>query len=196
MRRSPPKPRRSSGPPGHIRVIGGAWRGRRIPVPDSEGLRPTGDRTRETLFNWLAEYVGGADCLDLFAGTGALGLEALSRGARSACFVEREASVAAALADVIRRFSAQGAELQCVDAWTYLQGEPQAFDIVFVDPPFDGPKYDELCTLLAQGWLRPRGWVYLEMARNHVLPPMPEGLVVHREKTAGQVRFALLRMVK
>ena len=195
MRRAPPKPRRPSGPPGHIRIIGGAWRGRRIAVPDIAGLRPTGDRTRETLFNWLAAYVAGSNCLDLFAGTGALGLEALSRGARGACFVERDESVAGGLTATINRLAAAGAAVHCVDAWTYLRGEPREFDIVFVDPPFDGPKYDELCTLLARGWLRPGGWVYLEMNRNHAIPPMPEAWEVHREKTAGQVRFALLRSV-
>jgi 16S rRNA (guanine966-N2)-methyltransferase len=193
-RRAPDKRRRSTGPPGHVRIIGGAWRGRRLPVLDSEGLRPTGDRIRETLFNWLNAYLPDAECLDLFAGTGALGLEALSRGARSACFVESDAGVAGQLTEVIRKLGAAAAEVKCTDARDCLAGEKHAFDIVFVDPPFAGPGHDELCTLLAQGWLRRGGWVYLEMDRKRALPPLPPDWEVHREKTAGQVRFALIRV--
>jgi 16S rRNA (guanine966-N2)-methyltransferase len=184
----PPKP------PGRVRIIGGAWRGRRIPVLDSEGLRPTGDRARETLFNWLNAYIPGAECLDLFAGTGALGLEALSRGARAACFVELESRAAEQLTAVTRKFGAVGAQIVCMDARQYLQGAKHPFDIVFVDPPFAGPAHDELCTLLSQGWLREDGWVYLEMTRERALPEMPQDWAVHREKTAGQVRFALVRI--
>lgn len=177
-----------------MRIIGGAWRGRRLPVLDSEGLRPTGDRIRETLFNWLNAHLPGATCLDLCAGTGALGLEALSRGARMACFVESNADAAAQLAEVIRKFGATHAEVQCTDARTYLAGVKRAFDIVFVDPPFAGPGHEELCTLLAQGWLCKSAWVYLEMDREHALPALPPAWEVHRERTAGQVRFALVRI--
>jgi 16S rRNA (guanine966-N2)-methyltransferase len=190
----PDKRRGSTGPPGQIRIIAGKWRGRRIPVLDSEGLRPTGDRARETLFNWLAGHLSGADCLDLFAGTGALDLEALSRGARTACFVERESRVAEQLSGIIRTLGAEGAEVLCFDAVTFLRGAKRAFDIVFVDPPFAGPDHGELCTLLAQGWLRDCGWVYLEMGRDRGLPDLPAGWQVHRENTAGQVRFALVRV--
>jgi 16S rRNA (guanine966-N2)-methyltransferase len=188
------KRRGSQGPPGQIRIIAGKWRGRRIPVLDSEGLRPTGDRARGTLFNWLAGHLAGADCLDLFAGTGALGLEALSRGARSACFIERERRVAEQLSEVIRTLGAEGTEVLCVEAVRFLRGARRPFDIAFVDPPFGGPDHGELCTLLAQGWLRESGWVYLEMGRDRGLPDLPAGWETHREKTAGAVRFALIRV--
>jgi 16S rRNA (guanine966-N2)-methyltransferase len=181
--------------PGQVRIIGGRWRGRRLPVADAAGLRPTGDRVRETLFNWLAPVIAGARCLDLFAGTGALGLEALSRGAAEAWFVERDAAVAAQLAKSIRRLDSEAAHVSVSDAMRFLAGPPRAFDVVFLDPPFEGPALANLCTLLCAGWLAPGALIYLEMSRGESVPLLPPEWELLREQTAGRVRFALARRV-
>ncbi len=188
--------RRGSAPPGEVRIIAGDWRGRRVPVLNAPGLRPTADRIRETLFNWLAPVVPGARCLDLFAGTGALGLEALSRGAAEVVFVEQQPAVAKAIEDTLRRFECAAARVLVADALRYLGGTPRRFDIVFLDPPFAGGAADvglgDLCKLLAGGWLAGGGRVYLEMPGSQSLPDLPEGWEVLREKTAGGVRYALV----
>jgi 16S rRNA (guanine966-N2)-methyltransferase len=178
--------------PGAVRIIGGAWRGRRLAVLDAPGLRPTADRIRETLFNWLAPVIPGARCLDLFAGTGALGLEALSRGAAEVCFVERQTAVARALEASLQRLGCDTARVVVADALRFLAGPAQRFDIVFLDPPFDeGVALGNLCTLLGTGWLGRDARVYLEMPRDHDLPELPSGWTVLREKSAGEVRYAL-----
>jgi 16S rRNA (guanine966-N2)-methyltransferase len=174
-----------------VRIIGGAWRGRRLPVVEAPGLRPTADRIRETLFNWLAPVISGTRCLDLFAGTGALGLEALSRGATEVWFVERQASVARALEESLRRFGSDAGRVVVADALRYLAGPPRPFDVVFLDPPFGDVELGDLCTLLANGWIAGGGRVYLEMPGDRDLPALPPGWEVLREKTAGQVRYAL-----
>ncbi len=186
------KGRRKS-PPGEVRIIGGAWRGRRVAVVDAPGVRPTGDRVRETLFNWLMPVLPGMRCLDLFAGTGALGLEALSRGAAEVCFVERQGAVARALEESLRRFGAVSGRVVTADALRYLGGPPQAFDLVFLDPPFGDFDIGELCKLLDQGWLAEGGRVYVEMPAARDLPAFPPQWEVVKNKTAGQVRFALAR---
>jgi 16S rRNA (guanine966-N2)-methyltransferase len=180
-----------AGPPGQVRIIAGRWRGRRLPVPDAEGLRPTGDRVRETLFNWLAPDLEGSRCLDLFAGTGALGIEALSRGAAEACFVERDATVAAHLTDSLRRLDCATAQVVVADALEFLAQPPRPFDVVFLDPPFGGTEQGSLCRLLGAGWLSDDALVYLEMSRSLPLPAFPPRWELLRERTAGQVRFAL-----
>ena len=185
---------RARTPPGEVRIIGGEWRGRRLPVLDAPGLRPTADRIRETLFNWLAPVISGMRCLDLFAGTGVLGIEALSRGAAEAWFVERDPAVARALEDALRRLGAGNARVMTADALRYLAGAPRPFDLVFLDPPFGdvavGPPGD-LCTLLDGGWLAGGARVYLEMPEAIELPGLPSRWTVLREKTAGNVRYAL-----
>jgi 16S rRNA (guanine966-N2)-methyltransferase len=180
-------------PQGEIRIIGGAWRGRRIPVVTAPGLRPTGDRVRETLFNWLAPVIDGARCLDLFAGSGALGLEALSRGAAAVHFVERQPAAAKTLEDSLRRLGSQQGRVLVSDAVRFLAGPPQPFDLVFLDPPFGEVEIGDLCTLLDAGWLAADARVYLELPRAQPLPALPPGWEVLREKTAGEVRFALAR---
>lgn len=179
------------GPAGEVRIIGGTWRGRRVGVADAPGLRPTGDRVRETLFNWLAPSLPGMRCLDLFAGTGILGLEALSRGAAEVCFVERQPVLARAIEAAIARLSARGARVVTADARRFLAGAPQSFDCVFLDPPFGDFALGELCTLLEQGWLADGGYVYLEMSAADAVPALPAGWAVTKDKTAGKVRFAL-----
>lgn len=186
------KGRRKS-PAGEVRIIGGAWRGRRVTVVDAPGLRPTGDRVRETLFNWLAPVLPGMRCLDLFAGTGALGLEALSRGAEEVCFVERQAAVGRALEESLRRLGSANGRVVTADALRFLSGPPQPFDLVFLDPPFGDFDIGELCTLLDKGWLAGGGRAYLEMPADRDMPALPPLWEVLKEKTAGQVRFALAR---
>lgn len=161
--------------------------------PPGEVTRPTGDRIRETLFNWLAPVVSGARCLDLFAGTGALGLEALSRGAGACTFVEKDAAVARQLEATLATLDCGAATVVAGDARRFLSGRPVAFDIVFLDPPFDGLDPAILCTLLDDGWLAPEAMVYIEMRRGAGAPGLPSGWIVVREQTAGQVRFMLVR---
>lgn len=177
--------------PGAVRIIGGRWRGRRLPVSGDTAVRPTGDRIRETLFNWLAPVISGTRCLDLFAGTGALGIEALSRGAAEVCFVERDPRLARLIEESLRRFDAHGARVIVADAVRFLQGVPQPFDLVFLDPPFGAVDPGELCTLLCGGWLAGGARIYLELPRGQALPALPQGWELLRENTAGQVRYAL-----
>lgn len=199
-RRQQPPLRR--GPPGSVRIIGGTWRGRRVEVLDGAELRPTPDRVRETLFNWLMPVLAGARCLDLYAGTGALGLEALSRGAADCWFVERDARLGAALEATLLRFIGQGAtgpdparargRVLVTDALRWLDRPPlAAFDVVFLDPPYAANNLSDLCTLLARGWLAPVAWIYLETSRSQDLPTLPAGWQLHRESRAGDVRYAL-----
>lgn len=181
-------------PSGRLRIVAGKWRSRLLPIADEPGLRPTSERIRETLFNWLAPLIEGSRCLDLFAGSGALGLEALSRGAREVVFVERSTRAARVLEESLASLGASGVEIHKIDALEYLRREPEAFDIVFLDPPFDADLGGDLCRLLSErGWLAPGARVYLEQDRNRPIPELPEGWTVHREKTAGQVRYALLK---
>ena len=182
-----------------LRVIAGRWRGRKIRFP-AHGIRPTGDRVRETLFNWLAPHLPGARCLDLFAGSGALGIEALSRGAEHVVFVERQARAAAAIAEHLQDFGAVPVDYAVLtsDALKLDIKAHGPFDVVFVDPPFSadsGIDLANLCTLLHESRaLAPQALVYLEMDRAAALPPLPAGWEVSREKTAGQVRYALAQV--
>ncbi|MBT8444952.1 MAG: 16S rRNA (guanine(966)-N(2))-methyltransferase RsmD [Gammaproteobacteria bacterium] len=184
---------RKSGRPGQLRIIGGRWRGRRIDLPAGQDIRPTGDRVRETLFNWLAPIIGGARCLDLFAGSGALGLEALSRGAGETVFVEKDPAAVAHLSNSIERLACDEATVVAADALRYLRGAPRTFDIVWLDPPFGEFDLSLLCTLLESGWLADGARIYLEMSRHDDLPDLPDNWVIDRDKTAGRVRYALAR---
>ena len=182
------KARQRQLPPGAVRIIGGSWRRRRIPLPEGIELRPTPDRVRETVFNWLASDLPGASCLDLFAGTGALGFEALSRGASRALLIERNPRAAAALRSLRDSLDAT-ADILCTDAEVWLAGEPaERFDVVFVDPPYALPVDELLATLPPR--LTPRGRIYLERARRDAWPEMP-GFVWSRRSTAGAVAFGL-----
>lgn len=161
-------------------------------MPQLEGLRPTPDRVRETVFNWLQPVTDGARVLDLFAGTGALGIEALSRGASRVVFVEGNAEAAARLRTLLSGLGAADAEVVHADAMAFLGGRPQTFDIVLLDPPFTEGFPGRLCTLLETGgWLAPRARIFLEHARRSELPPLPAGWTLHRSRRAGQVAFHL-----
>lgn len=187
--------RKKTAMPGKLRLIAGKWRGRRIVVPAVPGLRPTPDRVRETLFNWLAPVLPGMHCLDLFAGTGALGLEALSRGAASVCFVELNRQALRALEDSAAGLGCSPEEVAfiCADALGYLAGSPRAFDLVFLDPPFATVDMGHLCTLLDDGWLTAGALIYIERARSEKSVSLPPGWELLREKEAGRVRHALYR---
>jgi 16S rRNA (guanine966-N2)-methyltransferase len=178
---------------GRIRIIGGSLRNSRLDVPDLPGLRPTADRVRETLFNWLAPVIDGARCLDLCAGTGALGIEALSRGAASVQFVERDTRAAQALRDNLARLKAVNGEVAALDAAQFLRGAPRVQDLVFLDPPFALELWPVLTLQLEQGgWLAAQAWIYVESPRATV-PAVPPNWQLYREGHAGEVRFALYR---
>jgi 16S rRNA (guanine966-N2)-methyltransferase len=169
-----------------------------LPVADVEGLRPTSERVRETLFNWLAPVIDGARCLDLFAGTGALGLEALSRGAAQVDLVECAATAASQLRENVRLLEAAGATVHQADAFEFIRqrGSAQPCDIVFLDPPFADARYEELCRLLDErGWLAPGALIYIEQDRSEPLPDLPVGWRVRKEKTASNVRYSLIETV-
>ena len=189
-----PVPRGSHEPPGRVRIVAGKWRGRRLPVPAAPGLRPTSDRIRETLFNWLAPRIEGARCLDLYAGTGALGFEALSRGAAEVLFVEQSPEAARSLAQSARLLDAAQAVIHTGDAVRFLQkAELRQCDVVFLDPPFGDARLAELCRLLvARPWLAPGAAVYLEQDRGADPLALPDGWRIAREKSAGNVRYALV----
>lgn len=158
-------------------------------MPGAPGLRPTPDRVRETLFNWLGQDLSGWLCLDLFAGSGALGLEALSRGAARVVAVERDRRVAETLRQTADALGADGYELHCSDARAFLARERRCFDAIFVDPPFSERRSQDLWTALAQR-LRPAGRLYVE-APERVSPPA--GWTLLRSDRAGQVHYHLLR---
>jgi 16S rRNA (guanine966-N2)-methyltransferase len=179
--------------PGRIRIIGGSLRNSRLLVPELPGLRPTPERVRETLFNWLAPMIDGARCLDLCAGTGALGIEASSRGAAGVQFVERDARAAQALRENLARLRVEGAQVSTLEAGAFLRGAAQACDVVFLDPPFALDLWAELAHQLeAGGWLAANALIYVESSRAGV-PNLPPNWSVHREGRAGEVRFALYR---
>jgi 16S rRNA (guanine966-N2)-methyltransferase len=176
-----------------VRIIGGSLRGSRLDVPASPGLRPTPDRVRETLFNWLAPVIPGARCLDLFAGTGALGIEAISRGAAGCVFVERDRRLAELLRGNLVRLRVSAGEVANAGADAFLAGEPRPFDIVFLDPPFEAGLWQASAVALEQGgWLRSGAWIYLESPAQSP-PPVPPAWTLHREARAGTVRHALYR---
>ena len=201
-----------------LRIIAGTWRGRRLRFSAEAPIRPTPDRVRETLFNWLGTTVVGARCLDLFAGSGALGLEALSRGAASVQFIERDAAAARELARLLEEWGA-GSEprevtagisdsppaqrrgigswnVRRMDALDWLTERPSPFEIVFVDPPFDS----ELAAAAAErlerrGWLAERALIYVEHSARTGLPPMPARWTVRKSGRAGEVGYHLLERV-
>ena len=176
-----------------LRIIGGSWRGRKLRFPAAAAIRPTPDRVRETLFNWLGGAVRGAHCLDLFAGSGALGLEALSRGAAHVRFVEQDASAVRELEARLQEWRAQGAAVSRADALAFLAGAATPFALVFLDPPFDSDLLPRSAALLAaRGWLAPGALVYAESAARRPLPPLPAGWRPLRSGRAGEVGYHLL----
>lgn len=193
--RAPQKPAASKahGGQGQLRIIGGEWRSRRFAFPDGPGLRPTPDRVRETLFNWLAPYVEGAHVLDPFAGSGALLLEALSRGAASGLACDLNPASVASLRGHLATLQCSNGEIQLGDALQLLtRPAPRRFDIVLLDPPFHKDLLQGACNLLeTQGWLADDAWIYTESETAPSTLGLPGNWRLHREKHTGQVHYAL-----
>ena len=176
-----------------LRIIAGLWRGRKLSFPDIDGLRPTGDRLRETLFNWLAPEIQGARCLDLFAGSGALGIEALSRGAEVSVLVERDSKAAAQLKANLEILKAGQGRVVNADALGLLQkGNTDApYHIIFIDPPFQLKLWQSVIDALEAGnWLADNATIYIESGRDDEYHP-PINWQLHRDKHAGAVSYRL-----
>lgn len=179
-----------------LRIIGGEWRGRKLNFPEAEGLRPTPDRVRETLFNWLAAYVPGGRCLDLFTGSGALAFEALSRGASHATLIDNSPAVLHQLRQNIQELKTQHAELISGSAMDWLSSRSEDmethYDVVFLDPPFRKGLAEQCCLLLEQkNLLAASAMVYLETEQELSDPQVPSNWELYREKKAGQVIYRL-----
>ncbi len=175
-----------------VKLIAGQWRGRNLSFPDAVGLRPTGNRIRETLFNWLMPLLPGSRCLDAFAGSGALGFEALSRGARVCVMAEVNTEALKALRLNAQTLNATGATIVADSALNVLAHEREAFDGVFIDPPFAEALWEPVFEAL-EGRLSPDAWVYVEAPKDRALA-VPSGWQLHRTKTSGEVTFALYRV--
>lgn len=175
-----------------LRIIGGSWRGRKIQFAELEGLRPTSDRIRETLFNWLQAVVGDARCLDLFAGSGALGFEAISRGAAAVDMVEKDPKAAQQLRQNQQQLNTDKAHIHCLTAEQFLQQQTQPYQIIFIDPPFQlGLWQSSFDLLLERSLIADGAYVYAEFPSKQPLPELPESLILSRDKTAGDVRYCL-----
>ena len=184
--------------PGRLRIVAGKWRSRLLDIANVPGLRPTSERIRETLFNWLRPTIPGARCLDLFAGTGALGLEALSRGAADVVFVEKSPLAVKVLRDNVQTLAATTADVRQGDALAFLQAPPgEKFDIVFLDPPFAADMLGDLCRLIDEAAVLDGGaLVYLEDDRARPETDLPSGWRILKSKTAGNVRYSLAQVDK
>lgn len=183
-----------------VRIVGGSLRGRKLGFPDIPGLRPTPNRVRETLFNWLAPHIGGMRALDLFAGSGALGIEALSRGASTAVLVESNPAAAKQLRESVIRLGLGNARVESSDAMAYLKramsaGGEGPFDLIFLDPPFDSALQGPALKLISHsGALAPGGFCYVEIPSRTAPAPLPDGWTLHRSGTAGEVGYHLLHV--
>ena len=174
-----------------LRIIGGEWRSRILTFPEQEGLRPTPDRVRETLFNWLGQYLQGKTCLDLFAGSGALGFEAASRGAQQVTLIEQSAKVVAVLRDNAAKLNAERVSITRADGLRWLGANAGVYDVIFLDPPFQSGLLDKLLPLLA-AHLTLTGYAYVESGAEIIPPP---GMWLAKSGHAGQVYFGLLSRI-
>jgi len=180
-------------PQNQLRIIAVSWRGRKLRFAPVPGLRPTPNRVRETLFNWLQPVIHGARCLDLYAGSGALGIEAASRGASAVVLVDRDPQVVRVLREQLQLLDAGQVQVLQADVGSWLSGTPEPFDIVFLDPPFRaGLLSAAIGQLEAGGWLAPEAWIYLE-AEQGLVPDLPDNWELYRSKRAGQVGYHLAR---
>jgi 16S rRNA (guanine966-N2)-methyltransferase len=179
-----------------VRIIGGGWRGRRVQFPDSPELRPTPDRVRETLFNWLQQAILGTRCLDLFAGSGALGIEALSRGAQQVVFVEQVHLAATTLGTELERLGGRSrARVIETTARRFLSSPAEPFDGIFLDPPYGRGYLPECVAAIdAGGWVKAGGWVYLESECAAGAPALPGHWSLAKSKSAGEVGYHLARV--
>jgi len=177
---------------GFVRIISGSWRGRKLPVHDLEGLRPTIDRVKETLFNWLAQDIPNSTCLDVFAGSGGLGFEAASRQAKLVTLLEMNQKAAKQLEMNAKEVKADNIKVINTDALTYLRQPGTPFDLVFLDPPFRKGLLAETVQLLENnGWLAENAIIYVETEKELQLEDMPENWELYRDKTTGQSSYRL-----
>lgn len=181
---------------GQLRIIGGKWGSRNIKFADAEGLRPTTNRIRETVFNWLQAELPASHCLDLFAGSGALGFEAASRGAKNVVLVDKETPVVRHLKDNVATLAADNIKVVKQDAESLLRAGPDRFgmpfDIIFLDPPFNKSLLEQCVRELENGnWLSPEASIYIECEKYLELDFIPDNWTLHRQKKAGQVSFSL-----
>ena len=176
-----------------LRIIGGEWKGRKLPIADVKGLRPTPDRVRETVFNWLAPYIMGARILDCFSGSGALSIESLSRGASSAVMVEKNPYVAQILNKNIALLSLNQVAVINIDSLVLLStAAKKSFDVIFLDPPFRQDLVEPVCRLLhANGYVSSNTLVYIESEKELLLTMLPKTWSCLKEKVAGQMRYSL-----
>lgn len=180
---------------GSIRIIAGKHRGRKLPVLMADGLRPTTDRVKETVFNWLMPYINQSHCLDCFAGAGSLGFEAFSRNAAQVTLVELDKSAAQQLRQNKELLNASNIAIYQQDALNYLsQVPPQGFDVVFIDPPFRQALVAKTCQLLSNGWLNNNALVYIEMETENDQLSLPDNWSLLKEKVAGQVSYRLYQV--
>ena len=177
-----------------LRIVGGSLRSRKWTFADAPGVRPTPDRVRETLFNWLAPHIAGMRVLDLFAGSGALGFEALSRGAATATLVESDRAAATSLRETAERFGLSHARVESTDALALLRSTAaDSFDLILLDPPFESPLLKSALKLIAQQQLLAEGgFCYIELPAETASPALPEGWLPHRAGKAGEVGYHLL----
>lgn len=184
----------SKGGASKLRIIGGEWRSRQLPIIELDGLRPTTDRVRETVFNWLSFEIPGARCLDLFSGSGALGLEALSRGAKECTFVELNRSVAQQIERNLSTLQASNGAVHNTDALSFLQTNPVPFDVIFLDPPFRKGLLEQVLPKLDERWLAANAYIYIERESEAQLSQLPDHWQLKKEKRAGQLTFALYQV--
>lgn len=178
--------------PGEVRIISGQWRGRKLPVLDVQGLRPTTDRVKETLFNWLMQETQGREVLDCFSGSGSLAFEALSRHAHSALLIERDSKAAAQLKQNLARLQCSNAEVRQTDTMLFLSAPAaRQFDLVFIDPPFRQGLALPCAKLLEQGWLKPGALIYLETEKELPIHDLPTSWHSKKDKIAGQLAYRL-----
>ena len=199
MRKTPnSKPQKqTSKAMGEVRVIAGLWRGRKLPVLNAEGLRPTTDRVKETLFHWLMMDVANARCLDCFAGSGSLGIEALSRQAQAVVFLEKFATAAQQLKKNLASLKTDKGTVINTDTLAYLaqKNNDNPFDIIFIDPPFHHQFVPQILPLLQQNnWLAENALIYVETEKNHPPLPLAENWQIIKEKSAGMVTSRLIQV--
>lgn len=193
------RPAHSATATGELRIIGGDWRGRKLPVLNAEGLRPTADRVRETLFNWLQFEIAGANCLDVFSGSGALAIEALSRGAKQVTLLELNPANAKQLKQNLATLKASNAEVVQTNSVQWLaKTASESYDIIFVDPPFNQDLMQPAIDLLFKNdYLQnQQACLYLEQEKQLEWPDLPEGWECSKEKTTSQVRYGLFRRMR
>jgi len=176
---------------GSIRIIAGKHRGRKLPVLMAEGLRPTTDRVKETVFNWLMPYVQEANCLDCFAGSGSLGFEAMSRGAQKVTLLELNKTAVNQLKANKQLLNAESINIYHVDTLEYLKTNIEAYDLIFLDPPFRKQLVEQCAVLLNSGWLTENAVIYVEMEANDNCQQLPNNWTLLKEKIAGQVSYQL-----